>query len=67
MSHIDDDDDDEKVYTEVKLVLTVQFRGDYHSPDEFGAVEGWVTSALDDRDDVIGGSCEIISQTFPNA
>jgi len=60
-------DGDEEVYTEVKLVLTVRFRGDYHSPDEFGMVEGWIIHALDDRDDVIGGSCEIISQTYPNS
>lgn len=63
----DDGFDLDRTYSVVKMELTVKFWNDYHSPDEFGMCEGWITSAFDDRDGVRGVSCEIISQTFPNA
>jgi len=39
----------------VALTVTVEFKGDYYSPDEMADVAtGWIDAGLEDRDDVVG-------------
>jgi hypothetical protein len=50
----------------VTHVLTMQvkvyFTGDYYAGDEAGHVEGWISGALNDRDDLGDWDCEVIGQ-----